>query len=237
MRRFPKRCLRLVAYALAALLLAVAGLGLAWWTTLYRPSPPQRGHLALAGATVLVGPELRPLPDATVLVRDGEIVAVGRDGEVEVPADAQVHRLPGHTVLPGLIDMHVHLGSPEREAGEGIGLLDWPGLIADALRYVPGNRHALLAHGVTGVRSLGDEHAWILEMRRMLAAGELEGPRVFAAGSIFTTRGGHPVATFGIDPGSDLVRLPRSPAQARAMRARWQRARRRWTWSRWCVRG
>lgn len=65
------------------------------------------------------------------------------------------------------------------------------------------------------MRSLGDEPALILDVRRQVGAGELEGPRVFAAGPIFTTAGGHPVVTFGSDPDSDFVRLPTSPEDAR----------------------
>lgn len=104
--------------------------------------------------------------------------------------------------------MHVHLGSPELEVGQVPGILTMPKMIADWLRFVPSTRRAFLNHGVTTVRSLGDEYGWIMDLRQQLQEGVLEGPRLFAAGPIFMTQGGHPVATFGIDPMSDIVRLP-----------------------------
>jgi imidazolonepropionase-like amidohydrolase len=45
--------------------------------TLNPTDPPPRGHLALVGATVLTGPDLKPQPDGTVLIGDGVIVKVG----------------------------------------------------------------------------------------------------------------------------------------------------------------
>jgi imidazolonepropionase-like amidohydrolase len=166
---------------------------------------------------VLAGPDLHPLEDATVLITDGVITAVGPDAEVELPAGAEVVDVTGHTVLPGLVDLHVHLGSPELAAGEQMAWWRRPELVADSVRFVPGTRRALLASGVTSVRSLGDDHAWVIEMRSLLRDGELEGPRLFAAGPLFTTRNGHPVVTLGADPASDAVRLPRSAEEARRM--------------------
>ncbi|MDB5691205.1 MAG: amidohydrolase family protein, partial [Alphaproteobacteria bacterium] len=57
---------------------------------------------------VLAGTEiLKPV----VVITDGRISAVGRQGEVAIPAGARLVDLPGRTILPGLIDMHVHLTS------------------------------------------------------------------------------------------------------------------------------
>lgn len=188
---------------------------------------------------MLAGPDLHPLEGATVLITDGVITAVGPDAEVELPAGAEVVDVTGHTVLPGLVDLHVHLGSPELAAGEQMAWWRRPELVADTVRFVPGTRRALLASGVTSVRSLGDDHAWVIEMRSLLRDGELEGPRLFAAGPLFTTRNGHPVVTLGADPASDAVRLPGSADEARRTRpGGWcthsPRDRHRWTWSRSC---
>ena len=127
-------------------------------------------------------------------------------------------------LLPGLIDLHVHLGSPELERGQRLSGWQLPGVVLDQLRFVPRTRRSLLEHGVTSVRSLGDEHAWVMEMRRLLRDGELEGPRLHAAGPLFTTRGGHPVVTLGVQPDSDSVRTPSTPAEARQTCATWPRA-------------
>ena len=206
------------------LLIGVLGLALVagggvtvYGLTLYSASEPHRGSLALQGGTVLAGPDLQPLEGATVLVTDGVITAVGPDAEVELPAGAEVVDVSGHTVLPGLIDLHVHLGSPELAAGEQMAWWRWPERVADTVRFVPRTRRALLESGVTSVRSLGDDHAWVIEMRSLLRDGELEGPRLFTAGPLFTTHNGHPVVTLGADPTSDAVRLPGSTEQARQM--------------------
>ncbi len=195
-----------------AVALAAAALSY-YFATLYRAGPAQQGYLALTGATVLVGDDLEPR-QATVLIRDGTIIAVGAPREVDITASADVIDLRGYTLLPGLIDLHVHLGFPD--TGGRRGLLSMPKLVADAVRFAPDQRRALLRHGVTTVRSVGDERAWITDLRRRIADGSLEGPRVFAAGPVFTTSNGHPVATFGIDAQSEAVRVPGSPAAARS---------------------
>lgn len=183
-------------------------------TTLYRGSDPHEGHLALTGATALLGPDLHPQKRTTVVVTDGEIAAVGPDGDVTVPSDAAVLDLDGAVVLPGLIDLHVHLASPALR--DEPGLTDMARIVADYARHAPGRRQSLLEHGVTTVRSVGDPLDWILEAREGVATGHLEGPRIFAAGPLFTTAGGHPVVTIGVDPEGDAVRVPDAPEQARA---------------------
>lgn len=204
-------------------LLAVGGLGVLstaggithYLTTLYGAGAPHRGHLALTGATVLAGEGLEPRRGATVLVSDGVIAEVGDEDGLTIPPEAETVDLSGHTLLPGLIDLHVHLGFPELEPDEEMGALQMPGFIYDTMRYAPNARRAFLGHGVTTVRSLGDEHAWIMEMRRMIQSGELEGPRLFTAGALFTTPGGHPIVSLGVEEGSDTVRTPATPEEAR----------------------
>jgi len=184
--------------------------------TLFRPrAEPHRGHLALSGATVLTGEGLEPRARTTVLISDGVITRVADDGDADLPEGTETVHLSGHTLLPGLIDLHVHLGFPQQEPGDELGPTDLPGVVYEMMRYAPSARRALLEHGVTTVRGLGDDHAWITEMRRMLREGELEGPRLFTSGPLFTTPGGHPIATFGVETESDTVRLPATTEEAR----------------------
>lgn len=192
--------------------MAVGGTG-AYYATRYSGSAPQSGWLALQQATALVGTDLEPVPGATVLVRDGQIVEIGAG--VDVPDGAQIVDVSGATVLPGLIDMHTHLGFPDIDPGEEFGLGDYPGYLWDLARYLPDVRRTLLEHGVTTIRALGDERDLVLEMRDRIARGELEGPQMFCAGPVLTTPGGHPIATFGIPADSDAIRLPGSPEDAR----------------------
>ncbi|MDA8371132.1 MAG: amidohydrolase family protein [Nocardiopsaceae bacterium] len=204
-------------------LLAVGGLGLIsaaggithYLATLYGAGEPQRGHLVLTGARVLAGEGLEPRGGTAVLVSDGMIAEVADEDDLVIPEGAEVVDLSGHTLLPGLIDLHVHMGFPQLERGEEMGPAQMPGYVYDIARYAPSARRAFLDHGVTTVRSLGDEYAWVMEMRRMLQEGELEGPRLFAAGPTFTTPGGHPIVTFGVEKDSDTVRIPATPEEAR----------------------
>ncbi|MFD3685353.1 amidohydrolase family protein [Nocardiopsis sp. NPDC058631] len=195
--------------------------------------------LALTGATVLVGVSLAPHRECTVLIGGGRVREVGT--EVRVPAAARILDLTGHTVLPGLIDTHVHLGAPEtgprrpgapagapgpeaggavRRAGAGLAGRLVAGTaqvraVADRMRFHPRKRRAFLGHGVTTACSLGDDNAWAHDFRQRTAEGRLAGPRLLIAGPLFTAPGGHPVATLGADPGADWVRVPADPEQAR----------------------
>jgi enamidase len=206
---------RITLYIFAIITLLVIGGFIYYKATLYAAGERQAGYLALTEATVLVGEELELHSNATVLIRDGVIIQVGEVDAIDIPAEATVLNLAGYTVMPGLMDLHVHLGSPEVEAGEGMGLAQMPGMILDYMRFVPGKRRAFLAHGVTTIRSVGDEYQWIIDTRRQLRNGELEGPRLYVAGPLFTTPGGHPVVTIGVDPHGDGVRLPATPEEAR----------------------
>ncbi|MGB5099370.1 MAG: amidohydrolase family protein [Methanothrix sp.] len=203
----------LYAFAVAAIL--VAGCFVCYNATLYTAGAAQEGYLALTNATVLEGEDLEPINRAAVLIKDGTIIEVGEEGDIDIPPEAKVLDLTGYTLMPGLIDMHVHLGPQTYKANEEPDLLTMPKLVFDWVRFYPDTRRAFLENGVTTVRDLGNEYGWIMVLRRQLRDGALEGPRLFAAGPIFTTPGGHPVATFGVDPASDSVRLPSTPEEAR----------------------
>jgi len=66
------------------------------------------GTIALVGGAIFDGTGGEVIPDGVVLVRDGRIAAVGRRSAVEIPPDAEVRDVSGMTVLPGLINTHVH---------------------------------------------------------------------------------------------------------------------------------
>ncbi len=216
-RRWARWLRRLALYPVLVLVMVVAALFAYVMATRYPQGTAQQGALALTGATVLVGPDLEPVHDATVMIRDGIIEAVGPSDEVEVPPDTETLDVAGTTLLPGLIDLHVHLGTPELQLGADLGLTTVAGTVIDAMRHAPGPRRAMLEHGVTTFRSLGDDPTWALEVRDQVADGELEGPRALAAGPVFTSRGGHPVVTIhGGDVMDGVVEAPDTPAGARA---------------------
>lgn len=155
--------------------------------------PPDRGVLALIGATVIDGTGGPPIPDAVVIVEGDRIVAVGPRARVSVPPGALRREIAGLTVLPGLIDSHVHLG-----------LALPPGLDpTQADTIVTPLLSEFLRSGVTSIRDLGDAYPWIVELARSVNSGRRAGPRIFTAGPIITAPGGHPAGT--LLKGNDAV--------------------------------
>ena len=69
----------------------------------------QERVLVLEGGTLIDGTDRAPVADAVVLVEGSRITAVGTSGQVRYPSNADVIKLSGRTILPGLIDGHVHL--------------------------------------------------------------------------------------------------------------------------------
>ncbi|MCL6297839.1 amidohydrolase family protein [Streptomyces kronopolitis] len=139
---------------------------------------------------VLTGPGGRTIRDGAVLVEADVITAVGTEAELAAIVEPAVRRLrcPGATVLPGLIDCHVHLAF---DAGS-----DPVGAVAqaapDALAAAMADRAAqFLDAGVTTVRDLGDRDALALALREAIASGTAPGPRVLAAAAPLTPPGGH----------------------------------------------
>jgi imidazolonepropionase-like amidohydrolase len=120
---------------------------------------------------------------ALVLVEDSRIVGV-EPASVATPTDCTVTELPGATLLPGLIDAHVHLcgdGSPRA-------LDQLPDLGDDELdAIIAASMAAQLAAGVTAVRDLGDARWAVADRHR----GSPQGPTVIASGPPITTPGGH----------------------------------------------
>ncbi len=135
--------------------------------------------LALVGGRLIDAYGGPPLENSVVLVRGNRIEAVGRVGEVAIPAGARVISTEGRTVLPGLMDMHVHLMI--------IGHADydyWFRAYRDRWRDVimPIAAKQLLMAGVTTVRDVGAPLGDILHVRDRIHRNEIPGPRVFASG-------------------------------------------------------
>ncbi len=124
--------------------------------------------------------------DRALYVEDGQIVAIEPAGEP--PADAEVIDLSGVSVLPGLIDCHVHLVFSRSAFPLGDVLVEDDQQLL--LRGVAAAREALGA-GVTTVRDLGGRGGVTFRLRDAIAAGLIAGPRVLAAGSPITITGGH----------------------------------------------
>jgi len=122
--------------------------------------------LAIVGAAVFDGGGDPPSPDRTVVVRGGRIERVGPPGAVRPPPGAVVVGAAGCTLLPGVVDAHVHLGF-----------------------YPPAE---VLRGGVTTVRDLGWPAGRLAALRGLAEAPGAVSLRLFAAGQIVTVPGGYP---------------------------------------------
>ncbi|MCC2275510.1 amidohydrolase family protein [Streptomyces sp. ET3-23] len=128
--------------------------------------------------------------DGAVLFRDGTIIAAGRRADVEPQAQPGEARLsfPHSTVLPGLIDAHVHLifdgGTDPVATLQG---QDDEALLQEMKRRA----EQLLSTGVTTARDLGDRGGLALQLAGAISHGSTVGPRLICAGRPVTTKGGH----------------------------------------------
>jgi imidazolonepropionase-like amidohydrolase len=126
------------------------------------------------------------MEDGAVVVEEGRIVSV-MPAE-DLPADTEVVNLGDATLLPGLIDAHVHLvwsASAEPHA-----LVESESRALTALRCA-NNADLHLRAGVTTVRDVGSTDGLAIEVGRAVELGVLPGPRVVAAGRAIAMTGGH----------------------------------------------
>ena len=133
-------------------------------------------------------PGQKPRGNSTIVIEDGKIAEV-RDGFAPAPANAQLVDLKNQFVLPGLIDMHVHLyseGDPLKARLEGQRRDYEDGVLIAA-------RHArmTLEAGFTTVRDLGGEARGVVTLRDFINAGELPGPTIVPAGRMISVSSGH----------------------------------------------
>ena len=124
---------------------------------------------------------------ATVLIEDGTIAAV-EHGRTEPPPDAQLVDFGDATLLPGLIDSHVHLAFDASPDPVGHLLADDDGTLLLRMRLAA---RRSLAAGITTVRDLGDRSYLAVALRRWFQQGDEVGPEILAAGPPLTVTGGH----------------------------------------------
>ena len=151
------------------------------------PVPARRSaDLLISEARLLTRPG-EILPRSTVVVTDGiiqEVVAGEFDLEATTLIDGE-----NYTVLPGLIDSHVHLLTQAP-------IVDGDAAMAQYLNEVlPGVLDEYLAAGFTSVMSNGDFWPFIAEVKARIDRGAVRGPRLFVLGPMFTAPGAHPATT------------------------------------------
>jgi imidazolonepropionase-like amidohydrolase len=154
--------------------------------------------IAITGATLINGTGVDPVPNATVLIEDDRIVRAGAG--VEVPRGAEVYDASGATVMPGMIDCHVHLLFHPAALQERL-------LTPPSLQLFIGARNALetLDAGITTVRDAGGTPQGF---KMAVERGLTPGPRMKIAVSMLSQSGGHGDATM---PSGVRTRVPWGP--------------------------
>lgn len=122
-----------------------------------------------------------------VIVENNMIIAVGVAGKTAIPADADVIDLTGQTLLPGLMDMHVHLNGDADSHGYRSLAHSIP---RSAIFGVKNAKKTLMA-GFTTVRSLGAPGYSDVALRDGINNGDIAGPRLFVSGPALGITGGH----------------------------------------------
>ncbi|QNN67373.1 amidohydrolase family protein [Sphingomonas lutea] len=165
------------------LLAACAALAI---TTSAFAQPAERVTVIHAG-TLIAQPGQAPMRNATVVVR-GRTIAEVRPGFVELPG-AQVVDLRTSTVMPGFVDMHVHLRGLDDRMQARL-LQNTRDNEDEVLTALVNGRKTLLA-GFTTIRDLGNDPRLIFSLRDAINAGMIAGPTIVAAGNGISVAGGH----------------------------------------------
>jgi imidazolonepropionase-like amidohydrolase len=122
--------------------------------------PAQTPTVVLEGGTLIDGTGREPVNNAVVVVEGNRIKSVGTKGQVSYPSNARIINTEGRTILPGLVDGHVHLD------------IYFPS-------YMP---QMLLHYGVTTMADLNNDTDWILLQREAFNSGKSRGPRMYVSG-------------------------------------------------------
>ena len=120
--------------------------------------PAQMRGVVLDNVRIIDGSGAAPIESGRIVIERDRIARIGRAAEIRVPAGAETVDLSGRTVIPGLIDLHFHIENDPKLA----------------LRQ--------LSHGVTAFRDPGQWDEKFDGLRRMIAADNIPGPRIFTTG-------------------------------------------------------
>src|SRR5699024_9577576 len=132
------------------------------------PFDKPSGEIALTNARIITMKDDKVIENGTVIVRGNRIESVGTSAEVEIPAGAKVIDVEGKTVMPGIVDVHAHIGnfreglSPQQQ---------W-------------EYFANLAYGVTTAHDPSSNTEMVFSHSEAIKAGNMVGPRIFSTGTI-----------------------------------------------------
>ena len=153
--------------------------------------------LTLTNGRLIDGTGRDPIEKVSIIIDSNRIKSV--EPVSIYPDKTNVLDLRGLTVMPGLIDCHLHLGGltidqPGKAIGK-VSFIDMASFFWDYLHNYAHRRHLAIEKGLTTIRSAGDHYPHIIRLRDKIAAGKLLGPRIFTPGPTITAPGGHPAGT------------------------------------------
>ncbi len=143
----------------------------------------------LDGFTLIDGTGRPPVTNAAMIIVDGRIQWDGPESELQAPPGAQVMHLTGRFVMPGIVNLHGHLGNT-------VGLAQDPGNFTR--ENVEKQLRLYASYGVTSVLSMGTDQDLIYELRAEQRSGRPHMARIFTAGRGFTGVGGYPTTAPGM---------------------------------------
>jgi imidazolonepropionase-like amidohydrolase/Tol biopolymer transport system component len=126
------------------------------------------GRIAFKGARIITMEGDEVIEDGVIVINKNRIESVGAAADTGIPSDAKVYDVTGKTIIPGLVDVHAHLGnfryglSPQKQ---------W-------------EYYANLSYGVTTAHDPSSNSEMIFSQSEMIKAGNMVGPRVFSTGTI-----------------------------------------------------
>ena len=126
------------------------------------------GKIAFKNARIITMKGDEVIEGGSIVIDHNKIVAIGKDADVQIPADTKIYDESGNTIMPGIVDVHAHLHtSPDGISPQQ----DW-------------NYYANLAFGVTTAHDPSSNTEMVFSQSEMLKAGNMVGPRVYSTGTI-----------------------------------------------------
>ena len=150
---------------------------------LIAPGVGRASDLVLVGGKIYSTPTEPPIENASIIVHDGRILAVGPSATVKIPRDAKVIDCKGLVITSGFWNSHVHLLTP--------GLLHAEKLPSEQIASQL--EEMLTRWGFTTVFDIASVLDNTTLIRRRIESGEVRGPRILTVGEPFWTKGGTPI--------------------------------------------
>ncbi|PYS28667.1 MAG: amidohydrolase, partial [Acidobacteria bacterium] len=136
----------------------------------------------LKNFTLIDGTGRSPVAESAMIVNDGRITWIGRTAALKAPAGAEIVDLTGKFVMPGIINLHGHIGNTVDLTQDGKFY---------TRKSIEENLHTYATYGVTAVQSMGTDQDLIYQVRSEQRAGRPSVARVYTAGQGFVFKDGY----------------------------------------------